>query len=202
MLGLAGLTALLVMGANLVSFHVGGPKYYDRRAATPWLEAMATASALAAFCIVVGRWRPGRAALAGAFVPLWLAALVMQALAPVAAYVVVLPVLLAAICALIPAGRVGTPLAVLIAGVVMGYQFMLGHEMLQAVGSDLPLVVTLPLVLATLAILPLWQPLSRKARRGAVFVCAVVALVLSLAIRAAPIADTIPPYSRTTRPVS
>ncbi len=202
MLGLAGLTALLVMGANLVSFHVGGPNYYDRLAATPWLEAMATASALAAFFIVVGRWRPGRAALAGAFVPLWLAALVMQVLAPVAAYVLILPVLLAAVCALIPAGRWTTPLAVLIAGVVMGYQFMLGHEMLQAVGSDLPLVVTLPLVLATLAILPLWQPLSRKGRRGAVFVFAMVALVLSLAIRAAPISDTIPPYSRTTRPVS
>lgn len=202
MLGLAGLTALLVMGANLVSFHVSGPNYYDRLAATPWLEAMASMAALTAFFVVVGRWRPGRAALAGAFVPLWLAALALQALAPVAAYVVVLPVLLAALTALIPPGRWGTPPAVLIAGVVMGYQFMLGHEMLQAVGSDLPLVVTLPLLLATLALLPLWQPLSRKARRVVVLGCAVVALLLALSIRAAPIADTIPAYSRTTRPVS
>ena len=202
MLGLAGLTALLVMGANLVSFHVGGPNYYDRLAATPWLEAMASMAALTAFFVVVGRWRPGRAALAGAFVPLWLAALVVQALAPVAAYVLVLPVMLAALTALIPARRWGTPPAVLIAGVVMGYQFMLGHEMLQAVGSDLPLVVTLPLVLATLAILPLWQPLSGKARRVVVLGCSVVALALALGIRAAPIADTIPAYSRTTRPVS
>lgn len=114
----------------------------------------------------------------------------------------VLPVLLAALTALIPPGRWGTPPAVLIAGVVMGYQFMLGHEMLQAVGSDLPLVVTLPLLLATLALLPLWQPLSRKARRVVVLGCAVVALLLALSIRAAPIADTIPAYSRTTRPVS
>jgi hypothetical protein len=202
MLGLAGLTALLVMGANLVSFHVGGPNYYDRLAATPWLEAMASAAALTAFFVVVGRWRPGRAALAGAFLPLWLIALLMQALAPVAAYVLVLPVLLAALTALVPPGRWGTPLAVLMAGVVTGYQFVLGHEMLQAVGSDLPLVVTLPLVLATLAILPLWQPLSRKARRAVVLVCGVVALILALGIRAAPIADTIPPYSRTTRPLS
>ena len=202
MLGLAGMTALLVMGANLVSFHVGGPNYYDRLAATPWLEAMASVTALTAFFIVVGRWRPGRAALAGAFVPLWLLAALLQALAPVAAYVLVLPVLLAALTALLPDGRWGTPLAVLFAGVVMGYQFVLGHEMLQAVGSDLPLVVTLPLVLATLAILPLWQPLSRRARRVAVVACGIAALIIALSIRAAPIADTIPPYSRTTRPVS
>ena len=202
MLGLAAMTALLVMGANLVSFHVGGPNYYDRLAATPWLEAMASLAALTAFFAVVGRWRPGRATLAGAFVPLWLIAVLLQALAPVAAYLVALPVLLAALTALVPPGRWGTPLAVLIAGVVMGYQFMLGHEMLQAVGSDLPLVVTLPLMLATLAILPLWQPLPRKVRRVVVAGCALAALVLALGIRAAPIADTIPPYSRTTRPVS
>ena len=202
LLGLAGLTALLVMGANLVSFHVGGPNYYDRLAATPWLEAMASVTALTAFFIVIGRWRPSRAALAGAIVPLWLAALLVQALAPVAAYVLVLPVLLAALTALVPAGRWGTPLATLIAGVVMGYQFVLGHEVLQAMGSDLPLLVTVPLVLATLAILPLWQPLPRKARRVAVVVCGVLAVVLALGIRAAPIADTIPPYSRTTRPLS
>jgi hypothetical protein len=197
-----GLAALFVMGANLVSFHVGAPNYYDRLAATPWLEAMATVAALTAFFVVVGRWRPGRAALAGAFAPLWLLAVLLQALAPVAAYVLVLPVLLAALTALVPAGRWGTPLAVVIAGVVTGYQFVLGHEMLQAVGSDLPLVVTLPLVLATLAILPLWQPLSRRARRVVVLGCGLAALVLALGIRAAPIADTIPPYSRTTRPLS
>jgi hypothetical protein len=202
MLGLAGLTALLVMGANLVSFHVGGPNYYDRLAATPWLEAMAAMSATMAFFVVIGRWRPGRAALAGAFVPLWLGAVVLQALAPVAAYVLALPVLLAALTALLPAGRWGMPLAVVIAGTVTGYQFMLGHEMLQAVGSDLPLVVTLPLVLATLAILPLWQPLSRRSRRVVVAACGIAALMIALGIRAAPIADTIPPYSRTTRPVS
>jgi hypothetical protein len=32
--------------------------------------------------------------------------------------------------------------------------------------------------------------------------CGLAALVLALVIRAAPIADTIPPYSRTTRPLS
>ncbi|WP_353227207.1 M28 family peptidase [Novosphingobium sp.] len=202
MLGLAGLTALLVMGANLVSLHVGGPNYYDRLAATARLEVMATAAALAAFFIVAGRWRPGRAALAGAFVPLWLIALLLQALAPVAAYVVVLPVLLAALIALLPDRAGLRVIAVLIAAPVIGYQLMLGHEMMQAVGSELPLVVTLPLVLITLTVLPLWRPLSGNARRVAVLGCALAALVIALSIRAAPISDTIPPYSRTTRPVS
>ncbi|WP_231730117.1 M20/M25/M40 family metallo-hydrolase [Novosphingobium sp. Fuku2-ISO-50] len=202
MLGLAGLATLLVMGANLVSFHVGGPNYYDRLAATPRLEAMAGASAFAAFFIVIGRWRPGRAGLVGALVPLWLAAAVIQALAPVAAYVVIVPVLLAAVIALLPEGKMSRVLAVVIAALVIGYQFMLGHEMLQAVGGDLPLVVALPLVLAALTILPLWQPMSRRSRRVAVLAFGLAAIAIALLIRAAPIADTIPPYSQTTRPVS
>jgi hypothetical protein len=202
MLGLAALTALLVMGANLVSFHVGGPNYYDRLAATALLEVMAAFAALTAFFTVVGRWRPTRAALAGTFAPLWLVGVALQVLAPVAAYVVVIPVLLAALVALMPDTAPGRGAAVVIAAMVIGYQFMLGHEMLQAVGSDLPLVITLPLLLATLSLLPLWRPLTGNARRVAVLVCALAALALALAVRAAPISDTIPPYSRTTRPVS
>jgi hypothetical protein len=200
MVGLAGLTALLVMGANLVSFHVGVPNYYDRLAATPRLEMMACAAALAAWGIVIGRWRPTRAGLAGALVPLWLAGAALQALAPVAAYVVVVPVMLAAIAALIPPGRLGTPVVVVIAALVAGYQFMLGHLLLQGVGSDLPLVVTLPVLLATLALLPLWQPLSRRGRRAMVVITVLLAIAMALAIRAAPIADTVPTYSLTTHP--
>jgi hypothetical protein len=206
MIGLAGLTALLVMGANLVSFHVGGPNYYDRLAAIPRLEMMAATSALAAFFIVVGRWRPSRAALVGALVPLWLAGTTLQMVAPVTSYVVVVPVLLAALIALLPTGLSwGRPwriVAVLIAAPVIGYQFMLGHEMLQAVGSDLPLVVALPLVLATATILPLWHPMPRRSRRVAVLGFGLAAIVIALMIRATPLADTIPPYSQTTRPVS
>jgi hypothetical protein len=206
MVGLAGLTALLVMGANLVSFHVGGPNYYDRLAAIPRLEMMAATSALAAFFIVVGRWRSSRAALVGALVPLWLAGATLQVVAPVTSYVVVVPVLLAALIALLPTGlswaRPWRIVAVLIAAPVIGYQFMLGHEMLQAVGSDLPLVVALPLVLATVTILPLWHPMPRRSRRVAVLGFGLAAIVIALMIRATPLADTIPPYSQTTRPVS
>jgi hypothetical protein len=201
-LGLAGLTALLTMGANLVSFHVGGPNYYDRLAAIPRIEAMAVVSALTAFFVVVARWRPMRAALVGALVPLWLVGALLQVLAPVAAYIVVVPVLMAAVIALLPTGAVYRAIAVVIAGVVIGYQFMLAHQLVQGVGSDLPLVVTLPLVLATVAILPLWHPMPRRSRRVAVLAFGLAAIVIALMIRAAPIADTIPPYSQTTRPVS
>ncbi len=201
-LGLAGLTALLTMGANLVSFHVGGPNYYDRLAALPRIEAMAVVSALTAFFIVVACWRPMRAALVGALVPLWLVGVVLQGLAPVAAYIVVVPVLLAAVIALLPAGPVYRGIAVVMAGAVIGYQFMLGHQMIQGVGSDLPLVVALPLVLATVTILPLWHPMPRRSRRVAVLAFGLAAVTIALMIRAAPIADTIPPYSQTTRPVS
>jgi hypothetical protein len=198
-LGLAGLATLLAMGANLVSVHVGGPNYYDRLAATPRIEVMAALSAMAAFFVVAGRWRPGRAGLVGAMAPVWLLGVLAQWLAPVAAYVLIVPVMLAALIALLPErGRwiwVGVP----VAGVVAGYQFSIGHQMLQAVGSDLPLVVTLPLVLTTVAILPLWHPMSRRGRRVMVLACGILAFVVALAIRAAPIADTIPPYSQATR---
>ncbi|WP_428333658.1 M20/M25/M40 family metallo-hydrolase [Novosphingobium sp.] len=201
-LGLAGMTALLAMGANLVSFHVGGPNYYDRLAAIPRIEAMAVLSAMSAFFIVVARWRPMRAALVGALVVCWLLGLALQVLAPVAAYVVVVPVLLAAVIALLPGGVVWRVIAVVIAGGVVGYQFMLGHQLIQGVGSDLPLVAALPLVLATVTILPLWHPLPRRSRRVAVLACGLAAVAIALMIRAAPIADTIPAYSQTTRPVS
>ncbi|EGD58856.1 Peptidase family M20/M25/M40 [Novosphingobium nitrogenifigens DSM 19370] len=201
MLGLAGLAALLTMGSNLVSFHVGGPNYYDRLAATPRLEVMASASAIAAFFVVIGRWRPGRAALAGAFVPLWIAGMLLQFFAPVAAYVVVVPVLVASLITLLPERGVGSVVAIILAGLVVGYQFQLVHEMLQAVGSDMPLVVALPLVLAALALLPRWQPLSRPGRRTAVLAFGLLGFAVALVVRATPIADTIPAYSLTTRPL-
>lgn len=199
--GLAGLGALLTMGANLVSFHVGRPNYYDRLAATPRLEVMAAASAFAAFFIVVGRWRAGRGALAGAFVPLWLVGLALQVMAPSAAYVVIVPVLIAAIIALLPLESwPGSALAVLLAALVLGYQLQLAHEVLQAVGSDMPLAVALPLVLGTLAVLPLWQPLSHGSRRLAVTGFVLLAFAVALTIRAAPIAATVPAYSLTDHP--
>ena len=63
---------------------------------------MAVLSAMSAFFIVVARWRPMRAALVGALVVCWLLGAALQVLAPVAAYVVVVPVLLAAVIALLP----------------------------------------------------------------------------------------------------
>ncbi|MGG2309849.1 hypothetical protein, partial [Salmonella enterica] len=80
----------------------------------------------------------------------------------------------------------GSALAVLLAALVLGYQLQLAHEVLQAVGSDMPLAVALPLVLGTLAVLPLWQPLSHGSRRLAVTGFVLLAFAVALTIRAAP----------------
>jgi len=44
--------------------------------------------------------------------------------------------------------------------------------------------------------------MPRRSRRVAVLAFGLAAVIIALMIRAAPIADTIPPYSQTTRPVS
>lgn len=194
-MALAGLGVLLTMGANLVSVHVGGANYYDRLAANPRIEVMATAAALCALMTIVGRWNPGRAGLAGAIAPLWIMGLGVQWLAPVAAYVIAIPVLAASAIALLGETRAGVSGAALVAGLVVGEIFALGHAVMQGVGSDLPLVIVLPLLLATIVLLPLWHPMSRRTRRIAVMTTGFAGLALALAIRASPIADTVPTYS-------
>lgn len=193
MVGLMLAAGVWVMLANRLSLHPGGWNYYDRLAANARLEVMAAFAALAAFVAVMGGWRPQGAALGGAFAPLLLLGAVFQALAPMAAYVVVLPIGLAAVIAQL-ARR--TPwLAAVIAAPVIGYQLGLGHQLFQAVGGDLPAMIALPLALASLAVLPLWQPMAPRLRWTVAGAALAAMLVTALIIRTPPMADTVPPYS-------
>ena len=191
--GLVLAAGVWVMLANRLSLHPGGWNYYDRLAANPRLEMMAGFAAIAAFAAVLGGWRAKGPALAGALLPLWIAGAVFQALAPMAAYVVILPVALAVLIAhLAPRSPW---LAAGVAAPVIGYQLGLGHQLFQAVGGDLPAMIALPLVLATLAVLPLWQPMTPRLRWIVAGAALVAMLATALIIRTAPMADTVPAYS-------
>ncbi len=196
LLALTGVAGVIVFAINLLSLSPGEPNYYDRLAAIPRLEAMALAGALAAFLLTMGSWRPVPAAMAGAALPILALGAAGQALAPTAAYVVVLPVLLvvAAIVAAQGSAMAARAAVVIAAALVIGFMLALGHQFMQAVGPNLPVTAVLPLALAALAVLPLWTGLGVWAARAGAALLLVLALGVALNVRLDPIADTVPVY--------
>ncbi|MFO1256229.1 MAG: M28 family peptidase [Sphingomonadaceae bacterium] len=201
-LGLMLLSAIVLYVLNRVSGAGAGANYYDRLAAIPLLEVMALLAAGACFLLVLGKGLAGPARQAGAAIPLLVIGLAMQAAAPTAAYVVVVPVLIAA---LVLAARVFLPanpakaIAILLGGAVLGYMLSLGHQLMQGVGPDLPSVAALPLALGALALVPLWPALSHRHARQAGLALLVLALGVSLWVRFDPMADSVASYSLARR---
>jgi len=197
MLALIVLAGVMLTAMNQLSFAPGAPNYYDRLAAIPRLEAMALASSVAAFLLTMGAWRPNPAAMAGAALPLLLLGVAGQLVAPTAAYVVVLPVMLVAgaIAAARGFGMAGQGLAVIIAALVAGYMLSLGHQVMQGAGPNLPVVALLPLALAALVRLPLWPAINRKHVGVSAAVLLALAAGTALHVRLDPLADTVAVYS-------
>lgn len=197
--GLILLAAAAFYILNRVSGAGAGANYYDRLAAIPLLEVMALLAALACFLLMLGKGLVGIAAKVGAVLPLALLGLAMQALAPTAAYVVVVPVMLAA---LVLAANVVMPaaparaIAVLLGASVLGYMFALGHQLMQGVGPDMPSVAALPLALGALALIPTWPALSHRHARLTGLALLVLALGVALWVRFDPMADTVAVYSQ------
>jgi len=165
MLVLILLSAAILFALNRLSLGLEPANYYDRLAAIPRLEVMAVLGSLAVFLAVFASWRPSRVGVVGAALPLFIISLAAQALAPTAAYVVVLPMVLVTFTLWVrhSAVRIG------IAALVGGFTLALGHQLMQGVGPTLPFVAALPLALAVLSTLPLWPGMEvRKARTIAV----------------------------------
>ena len=78
---------------------------------------------------------------------------------------------------------------------VGGYMIALGHQVMQAVGPNLPVAAVLPLSIAALAVLPLWPGLRVKTARVAAALCLMLAVGVALTVRLDPLADTVPVYS-------
>ena len=196
MIALIVLAGMMLYGLNLLSLAPGKPNYYDRLAAIPRLEIIALAGCVAAFLLTMGRWEPKPAAMAGAALPWLLIGGAAQALAPTAAYVIVLPVMLAALAmaSTLARGIAARLVPTLFAALVTGYMLALGHQMMQGVGPNLPMVAVLPLGLAALAMLPLWPGVSGKMAMRAATILLLLALGTALWVRLDPIAETVAAY--------
>ena len=200
MTGLIALAAVLLYAFNWLSLKAGPPNYYDRLAAIPRLEVLALLVTSAAVALVMASWRPGRAGVVGAALPLMLLGIVAQALAPTAAYGVVVPLALVGLTLAI-ADRLGVVfgfgLLAVIGAVVTGYMLALAHQIMQGVGATLPMVAALPLAIAMLALLPLWPQMMRRTARITAGVLLLAATGLALSIHFTPLADTVATYADT-----
>lgn len=195
MLALIVLAALVLWAVNQLSLATGKPNYYDRLAAIPRLEVMALAGGLAAWLLTLGTWKGKPAGQVGVVLPLFVLGAVMQALAPTAAYVVVVPVMLAALSLVAGEGFAGKLVALVTGALVLGYMVSLGHQVMQGVGPNLPMAAALPLAVVAMALLPLWEGIPARAARIGAALLLVATLGTALTVRLDPLADTVPPYS-------
>jgi hypothetical protein len=198
MAALIVLAAAVLFALNLASGAGKGANYYDRLAAIPLLEAMALLAALGCFMLVLGRGPTGAARQVGSALPLLVIAAAMQGIAPTAAYVAVVPVMLGAVAlvfGLVLARPAATLACAALAGPVVGYQLALGHQLMQGVGPTLPSAAALPLALGALAVLPLWPGVGRRTAYLTGLALLGAALAVALWVRFDPVADTVAVYS-------
>ena len=201
MVGLLLVAAVLYYLLNLLSGADGPTNYYDRLAAIPRLEAMVALGGMAAALVLLGG-ALSSAGKAGAALPLLLIAAAAQAMAPTAAYFIVIPVMLAALALLSLERSSGTAarlFAGAVAATVAGYMLALGHQVMQGVGPTMPMAAALPLALAGLGVLPVWQGLSARAARSGAVVLLMAAVAVALWVRLDPVAETAAVYADTKR---
>lgn len=197
---LVGLAGLLFWGLNQLSLRPGPSNYYDRLAAIPKLEGMVLFGALAAFLAVIGTWKADVRQATGATLPWLFLGLAGQALAPTAAYVIVMPVMLAAL--VLAAQRwlpafIANLLAAVVGAGVLGYMLALGHQLMQGVGPTMPFAAAVPLGLGAMAVLPLWTALPRRNVVIAVLVTLAASAGFSAWVRFDALADTVAAYPDT-----
>ncbi|PEQ11114.1 hypothetical protein B2G71_18930 [Novosphingobium sp. PC22D] len=193
---LAG-TGLVLAAVNWLSMGGDAPNYYDRLAAIPRLQAMAALVCLGGLALLASRSFASASRQLGFVLPIGLSAMALQALAPLAAYVLTIPLLL---CGLAAAARTSLPaigivLSVVAGALVGGYALMLGFALMQAVGPTLPAVCLLSMALTAMALMPL-APVWPMRRAGAAYlVLTLGAVAIALWVRLDPIAPSVPGYA-------
>ncbi len=155
MLALIGLAGAAFFALNQLSLGLAPANYYDRLAAIPLLEAMVALGGIAAFLAVFGTWRGTPGGTVGAAIPLLGLAAAAQAMAPTAAYILILPLLIVAAVLVLQrsgetlAGRIGeTLLSLLLLGTIL---LALGELARDSLGWPTWLVIAL-LVLTVMAL--------------------------------------------------
>ncbi|MEG3086521.1 M20/M25/M40 family metallo-hydrolase [Sphingomonas sp. PB4P5] len=202
-LALILLSAGLLYLANLVSGAEGPVNYYDRLAAIPRLQVQAGLLCVAAV-LAVGAWiAAGRRSVAGltagAALPLLLLGGLAQWAAPTVSYVILCPLVLAAIAAAVGAfvGESAGKVAGVVAGaLVIGFLGALTFQLLQAVGPDTPYAAALPLALSAVLVWPLMPDLERRRTLAVAGALILVAVGIALWVRLDPLAPSVALFSR------
>lgn len=192
MLGLLVVSSLGLYGLNRLSTLGGHDEYYDRLASIPRLEVVAALVCTAVLAVLFGTVRGTHVRAAGAVTVMALLGIAMQALAPTAAYIVIVPVLLSALALAWPK----VPVQVTVAALVAGFMLALGHFLMQGVGADTPMAVALPLALGVLPMIPLWPGLPAKTMRLAATVLLAGAVGMALWVQLDAPAETRAVYAR------
>lgn len=194
---------LVVGGAVLYTLNIlsGGDStadYYDRLAAIPKLEIMATLTCVALGLIMFGQKPLSQNERIGATIPLFLMAFAGQFFAPTATYFLPLTMLLCAIGGYVlgrwDGRKLGIWLSAAFAALITGYMVALGHLLMLGVGPNLPSAVILPAALTVLALLPLYKGMPKRASMNSAIGVLMFAVVTAMWIRIDPIAATVPLY--------
>lgn len=192
MLGLLIVSGLGLYAFNRLSIMGGHDESYDRLAAIPRLEVIAALVCSSAFLLVFGKNTGSITRAAGAALVLALLGLALQAVAPTAAYVVIVPVLVCTLALAWP----NRALQLAVLALVTGFMLGLGHFLMQGVGPDTPMAVALPLALGVLPIVVLWPGLGKTTIRNAVLAMLAGATAVALWVQLDAPAETAAVYAR------
>ncbi len=193
-------SAVVILGGGLALYTLnavsgqgaGESVYYDRLAAIPMLEAQALLICIAALAVSAPLWAGRRGSIVGILI-----ALAMQIFVSTTAFLVVWPLLLAGIVGVVTGksdGAIAKVVAVVCGGVVLGLMLQFGHQFMQGVGPDAPMVVALLAALMVPVLGPMIPAVNAKRCFIIAGACLVGALAIATWVRFDPVADTMPIY--------
>ena len=200
--GLMLAAGVLLFGANLVSGAGKGANYYDRLASIPLLMGVGALLTTAVLAPAIAWLRrtggDGARGAAGLALPPLILAVAAQVAAPLIAFQIVWPLLLAGGVAAVTSGggalwRWATAAA--LAAIGLGWLLAQSFFLYQGVGPDLPWVMAAPLGLAAPLLAPLAPPASLKRISLAAAALACAGVAVAVYVRLDPLAPTVPPYS-------
>ena len=188
----------LLYGLNFLSGAGGGADYYDRLAAIRKLESVSLLACLAMLIALFGNRTISANGRFGAVIPIFILGIIGQALAPTATYFISLPILLCGMSSLLiqrrPETLVSNVASIILGALVFGYMLSLGHLLMLGVGPDMLPVVILPAAIGSLAILPHYPGVPKRAANFGVVAGLTVSALIAIWIRLDPIAGTVPLY--------
>lgn len=199
MLALMLATGLGLTALNAISQAGQVADYYDRLAAIPALQAMAILACLGIVMALLAQKPRSPSGFAGFLLLPFLLALALQSVAGVAAYVLVIPVMVCGVAMTVR--RFAPPVPALVfdgvgGALVAGYSLAIGYSIFQAVGPGLPAVCVLPVMICAAALAPLRPAITAGRSLWAIAVPGLVgALAIALWVRFDPVAPSVPLYS-------